>query len=484
MMDYLLEQLGPDRFQQVCQALLAKAFPKTQCFPLGQRDGGRDATTLFPYGDAEDFIVYQMKFVQNPQTEIDPHRKLRTLLQEEAPKVRSLIPKGAKQYYLLTNISGTAYPDAGSIDSVQSILDEHLPIPGQCWWRDDINRRLDNAWDIKWSYPEILRGTDILRLIVEQGLGEHAERRTTAIRAYVRDQFARDTEVRFKQVELQNKLLDLFVDVPIDLVPSELTRWRATHMSVISEVARSLGNHAFPGREQAIGAARLLLHPLAQANLPCVVLEGAPGQGKSTVVQYICQIHRTQLLGDSSEGEGTRSPTRATSVRLPIKLDCRDLAVWLDQRNPFAPDDNAPAPEGWHKSLESFLAAHITHYSGGSLFSVSDLQAVARISALLLVCDGLDEVADIQSRKEVVDAIATGVNRLRKLAASLQTIVTSRPAAFANAPGLSELTFTYIQLGSITRPLIDEYAEKWLRARRLDGKEAADVRRILRDKVD
>jgi hypothetical protein len=41
-----------------------------------------------------------------------------------------------------------------------------------------------------------------LRLIIEKGLGEDAERRTNAIRAFVRDQFDRDEEVRFKQIEL------------------------------------------------------------------------------------------------------------------------------------------------------------------------------------------------------------------------------------------------------------------------------------------
>ena len=46
-MDYLLDNLGPERFQEVCHALLAKAFPKTQCFPVGQRDGGRDAVSFF-----------------------------------------------------------------------------------------------------------------------------------------------------------------------------------------------------------------------------------------------------------------------------------------------------------------------------------------------------------------------------------------------------------------------------------------------------
>ena len=103
---------------------------------------------------------------------------------------------------------------------------------------------------------------------------------------------------------------------------------------------------------------------------------------------------------------------------------------------------------------------------------------------MLLVFDGLDEVADIGRRREVVDEISKGISRLQEIAISMQSIVTSRPTAFANSPGLPEQTFLYLQLASINRPLIEQYAEKWLRARRLDGKEASDVRRILKDKLD
>jgi hypothetical protein len=40
--DYPLEELGPEGFQQFCQSLLVKEFPKLQCFPIAQPDGGRD----------------------------------------------------------------------------------------------------------------------------------------------------------------------------------------------------------------------------------------------------------------------------------------------------------------------------------------------------------------------------------------------------------------------------------------------------------
>ena len=54
-MDYPLEELGPEGFQQFCQSLLVKEFPKLQCFPIAQPDGGRDGLTyLQESGDAKE----------------------------------------------------------------------------------------------------------------------------------------------------------------------------------------------------------------------------------------------------------------------------------------------------------------------------------------------------------------------------------------------------------------------------------------------
>jgi hypothetical protein len=214
-MDYPLENLGPERFQQICQSLLVKEFRDVQCFPVAQPDGGRDSLSYFLESHKDQFIVFQVKFVRNPQGENEPHKWMIGIANEEAPKIKNLIPKGAKAFYLLTNVSGTSHLEVGSIDKVEDILTKAVGVPAMCWWRDDINRRLDNAWDLKWVYPEVMTGPDLIRSIVESGLLENKEQRAAAIRAFVRDQYDIDQEVRFKQIELQNRLLDLFIDVPV-----------------------------------------------------------------------------------------------------------------------------------------------------------------------------------------------------------------------------------------------------------------------------
>ena len=97
--------------------------------------------------------------------------------------------------------------------------------------------------------------------------------------------------------------------------------------------------------------------------------------------------------------------------------------------------------------------------------------------------DGLDEIAEIARRRDVVNEIDQGVERLSENSVALQVLVTSRPAAFANSPGLPETDFRYFKLGSLNPALIREYADKWIKARRLQEHEASEVKSILEQKL-
>jgi hypothetical protein len=526
-MDYPFENLGPEKFQQFAQALLTKEFPNLQCFPVGQPDGGRDAVQWPLFERKGGFVIFQVKFARLPQSISEPHKWLLTIIDEEVPKVKRLIPQGAKEYVFFTNVAGTGHLSAGSIDIANEKLTKILGINSVCWWRDDLSRRLDNAWDLKWAYPELMTGPDLIRYIIESGLSESKERRASALRAFTKHQYSMEQEVKFKQVELQNKLLDLFVDVPIeptgirgnqDIIRRQyeddqsfihvddeeeeedtfsgpdrqnyIRRWHhlrsATWLnneSISTEDFDHYRTHYLRARGIS-GAGDFLLRRDFQGVWPRVVLEGAPGHGKSTIIQYVCQVHRMRLLEMQDEVRLLPEFHKTAPLRLPIKVDLRDLESWLARRNPFTPEGGEIASNEWLKSLEGFLCALIRYQSGGLQFEVADLHAVAKLSAILLVLDGLDEVADIARRQEVVDEIVKGIDRLEANAASLQVVVTSRPAAFANSPGLPQDKFKYLELGDLSRELIDEYAQKWLKARRLQERESADVKKILREKLN
>ena len=151
-MKYNYEALNDQTFQQFVQALLVTAHPETICLPVRQPDGGRDALYYHAALERKQFVVFQIKFSTNPAAK-EERDVIDNLINTEKKKVKSLIEKGATHYYLITNVRGTAHPETGSIDKINKVLSDAFNIPSFVWWRDDLDARLDNASDIKWSYP-------------------------------------------------------------------------------------------------------------------------------------------------------------------------------------------------------------------------------------------------------------------------------------------------------------------------------------------
>ena len=104
--------------------------------------------------------------------------------------------------------------------------------------------------------------------------------------------------VRFKQIELESSLFDLFVDVPIILKDVSKTgekRKPAIFYELSMAYARKTNRHYNEDRH-VVGAAFYLLNTKVQTQASKILLDGGPGQGKSTITQFICQIHRAKLL--------------------------------------------------------------------------------------------------------------------------------------------------------------------------------------------
>jgi hypothetical protein len=481
--------------------LLVREQPGIQCLPVAQPDGGRDAFQPLVAEGKKGLAVFQVKFVRDASSIKDVRKWLIETMRGEAPKIAKLIPKGAQSYFLLTNVPGTAHPDVGSIDLMQSLLEEAVPIPAQAWWREDLSRRLDNAVDLRWMYWELLHTPDLLRALLESGLGEARDRRLNTIHAFVTKQHESDEQVRFKQIELENDLLDLFIDVPAALQRGPGDR-RSRHIdhSIVQSIARAASDATDPRMDQApeddgplelgygevptVGAAVLFLNEFAQQHFRQVVLDGAPGQGKSTLAQYVCQVHRLLLLGDTEALAAIPLHHRPSAARLPIRVDLREYAAWVGGLDPFAEEPDEKRPPSTTRSLESFLAALITSQSGGSSFDVSDLQAVVRTSAVLLVLDGLDEVADISRREEVAREINSAVKRLAQTAASLQAIITTRPSALVDISGFSPRQYHHFTLQPLTTTLINDYATRWTKAKRLEGRQAGRLQRIFKYRLN
>lgn len=487
-MDYLYENLGDERFQEFCNCLVAKEFPDSQSFPVGQPDGGRDSLVYFMNSTQKEFIVFQVKFVRNPNSIPDVHKWLTEIIADEAPKIDKLIPRGAKKFYLLTNVKGTAHLDVGSKDKVNKILESNIKIPAVCWWRDDLSRLFEKDPIFKWSFPEILNGQDILNSILFQNINENKERRESVIKAYLADQYSTDNKVKFRQIDLENRLFDLFTDVPIRIrkynEKNKNLKRTLNHFENYQKKIINLDDHFLIEERENVGAASFLLHPKIQNEVERILLEGGPGQGKSTISQYICQVHRARLLNKISDLTLLPDHAKNTPIRLPFKIDLRHIASWVENKNPYQGRLNEEYFSGiWKNSLESFLVGHIVYHSQIDDFNSSDLVAITKLSSILFVFDGFDEIADIKIREEVIDFINKGINRISENSKSLQIIITSRPAAFSDTIGFSKDIYPHFELTDITPSITKEYVERWVKASRLDTKEGNEIKRLVEEKL-
>ncbi|MFE4622107.1 NACHT domain-containing protein [Streptomyces mirabilis] len=507
-MDYHYESLLDERFQMLCQSLLVREYPGVQCYPVGMPDGGRDATAPESGGR----IVFQVKYARNPASIADPLKWITDAINGEVDKVKKLAERGATSFVLMTNVSGTSHLDAGRMDKVQTHLNEVMPVSASCWWRDDLDRRLDVNYDLKLKYPSLLSGTDIIRILWEAtGSGQDQQRRSNALAAYFADQSERDSKVRFKQADLSpSPIFDLFIDVPA--IPRRgaeketkrgVAHYRRSVMSVLKARGRGEGAFLFefeddvfeePGyhlissgtsNEQraghSVGAASLLLSHAFGASASKIVLEGAPGQGKSTFAQYIAQVQRARIL--RSDTVASLPPQDASSpLMMPFKLELRDLAIWLKGIDPWAPGESTE--HGRPCSLESALAAHVERYSGGVPFDVSDLLFVMQGTAVLVILDALDEVADLDDRQSVVDEVTAAANRLESRNADLKLVITSRPTAVAGSPTFDSTKFFYLTLAAIHPRLAMQYTTKWAKARNLDDEDLTMLLTTLEQKLE
>jgi hypothetical protein len=144
-MPYRYDDMGDERFQHMCQALLAHVMPDVQCFPVSQPDGGRDAVNRAGL-KLKDRVVFQVKWTGQPSAVRDPVKWLTSAINGEREKIKRLVSEGLRQYILMTNIRATAAPHRGTHDRLEVELDKlskELKVPITCWWKDEIDRRMD-----------------------------------------------------------------------------------------------------------------------------------------------------------------------------------------------------------------------------------------------------------------------------------------------------------------------------------------------------
>jgi predicted NACHT family NTPase len=290
-----------------------------------------------------------------------------------------------------------------------------------------------------------------------------------AIRVAIGAQYLRDSLVKFKQIELEKSLTKLFVDLDVDLrfldgeeaqaLAVENLNRKAGFIPETFEINRYYYSYGYLHHVPLVSALGVLLSE-SSTSIRKILLEGGPGQGKSTITQMITQIYRSEvLLRDDLNPEERWFPPQ--KKRLPFRMELRHFAEWLGEHR--------------EASVEEYLASLFQKDSGGSQVIVDDIHSMVEHSPVLLIFDGLDEVGSSDLRDQVLVKIVECVDRFETtLHSDLKVVVTTRPPAIA---GRREqlASFRRFPIAPMEKLVINSYLDRWLSVQVHDQSDRRDV---------
>lgn len=469
MPDYQLDRLCTRSFEQLVQALGTKILgPQLMVFGDGP-DGGREAVfrgaVPFPKGKKRwnGVGVVQAKFRQVPDS--DPKKnadwaigQLRSEFEKLAPRRRKAPSRAIEgricpHYYVFaTNLRLSSVATTGGKDRIRVVLEgykeSHGLVDFAIWDGDQVARFLDTYPEIRTTFAAWVLPGDVLAAMLSQ-LDLGATDFSKTIRRYLEvelldDQFAKLSQGGYTDAK-SVPLSAVFVDLPVakgpdlSVSPKSIRPSSRTHGNdgkdgegastflelLFEESGRVLKPSAIGTRGNRVKEGRELSGRL--------VLVGGPGQGKTTVGQFACQLLRASLLrttGSAPSREIAQAldrieeqsdgipPVRAR--RYPLRVDLKYLAAALASKD----SDRV-------STLFDFFIRRIAERTSSTI-SQHHFRKWLGAYPWILVLDGLDEVPASSNRQQVMQAIRDFISvEAHGADADMLVLATTRPQGYS-----------------------------------------------------
>jgi hypothetical protein len=470
MHSYRLNDLGDADFESMVQALLKRVIgPGTTTFGPG-RDGAREATFIgkAAYPSTEESWTGQWIFqVKYHNTDLVGVARARSKLIQDARDELDKLVKRYKlsfdNYILITNVPLSGVPARGTIDRLDNEVFNQYRQKGKhiaVWGADDVNRFLDIYPEVRTPYLPLLVSGDIIAHLMHLAEAPATERATT-IDLYVRAAFSRDA----------NAQLDQAGDVSEDPIPLEQVFFDLdAYVSSVTREARErlakkfAQNPTLPfGQERRVPIAYFLKDAITDR----AVIVGGPGEGKSTIGQYLAQLHRATLLSIAEEVV-ISAEYMPSLPRIPFRVALREFAQWLADLSSESADAG---------SLDTYITMQISRLSSRT-FDEKDLHEVLKGNPILLILDGLDEVTDATVRKRLIARVMEFIERASAgLHCNMQIVATTRPTGYNDQ--FDPRTFIHFRLHKLNGEQVNEYAAKWSSARKLPEEKAKRLKTTI-----
>ncbi|MBD1539189.1 hypothetical protein HC749_13545 [Arthrobacter sp. S13_S34] len=494
-MDYKLESLGTRQFEHLIQALATKVLGgRVSVFGDGA-DGGREATwegatsSLGSLTSWNGYGVLQVKMRQHPLGVADNLAWLESQVKGELREWanHSIRRKRQPDYFVLaTNVRISAGPGGGK-DSIKSTIVAEIAANGlpirdfRVWDYDDIKALLDDAPGIRRTYSALLTPGDVVGELLDQ-----IEQRNTdlayALRQHAARSFREETQLNLTQAgsvrDQQVTVADVFVDLPFENASVDPEYDQSTEPDlvglgsanrppehVVSHLVSRFDSVALEGSVEAKKLERLRR----------LVLIGGPGQGKSTITQFLAQLYRAEFLsgtGVAREAElkaelETLENKRAElgiaapkARRWPIRILLSDLADSLARSESISVLDYIAKAISLRSSVP-IEASHMRRWLGAYPW--------------LVLVDGLDEVPNTSNRREVMKAVDEFSLEIAAASADVAVVATTRPQGYSEE--FSPTVYSHLTLSPLPLDKALEYAKGFIAVRA--GLETNKARRIF-----
>jgi len=471
-MDYDFSRLSTRSFEQLVQALAAAVMgPGIVIFGDGP-DGGREATFngRIPFPNTADqwhgYGVVQAKFRQRPEGSGKDGAWALAELEKEVDKfVNSGRDLRKPEYYLfVTNVVLTPVAETGGKDKLTQYLESQKSELGlkdfRIWDYDQLRVLLDGQTDVRTAYTAWVTSGDVLAKILETMQPRQKDFRAM-MRNYVQKELRADQYAKLGQAGYNPNdhipLARVFVDLPTG-DPRQTTGAIVALQVLAAQRLDPRSNPQESGRMQPSGAEVTTQIPGR------VVFIGGPGQGKSTLSQFLCQLHRVALL--KQEEQILLTPEAKDACAL-ICQQCAHEALELPNmpRFPVRVELNhfaANLADGKATSLFDYLLQRIGQCAERDL-SADDLRDWLAAYPWLLVLDGLDEVPASSNRSEVLAAVQNFLVDAQGCNADLLLVATTRPQGYND--DFSPRYYRHAQLLPLDVPRALHYAGRLVEQR-------------------
>lgn len=450
-MRYDFNKMDADSFELMVRSLNEKIFGvKCEQFglgPDGQREFSFDGTLEDMAGVTyEGRTIGQVKY-KYPTTSEDDYQWLKKEIEGELERFRKKEAEYIPDNYLFyTNVVLTPAKDTGVKDKINKFVKDNNDIIPHFYVRgyDEVCALLDNNRDVAVCYSShILPGDVLMQFLAGYG---HEENSADIWKRYVEKEFEEEQHTRMEQAGsvTEKKISIERVCVDIDVVDRE-----EDETVKFAEKVLTLGN-------------RVLGYRKSEEN-GCLdrnenfVLIGGPGQGKSTICQFIAQIYRANYLKEAEcRNQYLESflnevksgyPYSVSCTRVPFKIVLREYAAWIS-RQPV--DENI--------SVIKYMRDRIKKIEGNEL-SASAIRRMLGEMAWIFFFDGLDEVPESSNRQEVLKQVKFFVEtELRDAGCDCMIIATTRAQGYNN--DFDEKKYKHVKVEELSKEDCYKYVEK------------------------